>query len=233
MKKENSGIYRIFNILDGKFYDGSSNNLKKREYQHFYDLKKNKHANAHLQNAYNKHGEEAFVFVVLEECPVDKLIEIEQHYLDTDKAWDRNVGYNVSAIAGRIEANEETRNKKSVSMKGKFAGEKNPNWKKAPTTHTRALMSESAKNRPPITEETRIKLCGRNKGIPRSYEVRKKISLAQSGNKAHNAKLTETQTDEIRTLYETGKYTQKQLGIMFNVARTTIQKVVENRTWKK
>lgn len=51
-----SGIYKILNIKNGKFYIGSSNNIKVRWSQHKTLLKNNKHENKYLQNAWNKYG---------------------------------------------------------------------------------------------------------------------------------------------------------------------------------
>ncbi len=72
------GIYGIFNFLNGKLYIGSTNNLKSRLRQHKKGLKKQKHKNKYLQNSWNKYGESAFEFHVIEYCPKEKLIEREQ-----------------------------------------------------------------------------------------------------------------------------------------------------------
>ena len=53
-----SGIYKIVNKVNGKYYVGSSNDvLKTRFYEHKRLLTKNKHFNVKLQNAWNKYGE--------------------------------------------------------------------------------------------------------------------------------------------------------------------------------
>lgn len=54
MTTVNSGIYAITNVITGEMYHGSSNNLTKRKARHWSDLRRNKHANAYLQNAWNK-----------------------------------------------------------------------------------------------------------------------------------------------------------------------------------
>lgn len=77
-----SGIYRIKNLKTNKIYIGSSKNLHKRKIQHLYGLRNNCHGNNKLQNSWNKYGEESFVFEVIEECEVEKLIEREQHWVD-------------------------------------------------------------------------------------------------------------------------------------------------------
>lgn len=90
-------IYKITNILDGKFYIGSTSNYKQRKSQHFTELRSNKHANPRLQNAFNKYGEENFIIEVLEEVDgQNSLIPREQFYLDTLKPF-----YNIRKIADR------------------------------------------------------------------------------------------------------------------------------------
>lgn len=79
------GIYKILNLINGKFYIGSSNNLIKRWRDHLYRLRNNKHMNKHLQNAYNKYGESSFAFVILESdnsWSGEELRKKEQEYLD-------------------------------------------------------------------------------------------------------------------------------------------------------
>lgn len=50
--------------------------------------------------------------------------------------------------------------------------------------------------------------------------------------KRKNTILTMVMADEIRYLYKTGKYTQKELAIKFNVSTITINNVISNKTWK-
>lgn len=78
-----SGVYKIVNTITGKVYIGSSSNLEKREYAHFYYLERNNHANKHLQSAYLKYGKESFIFRVIMNCPVSDLIKMEQETLDS------------------------------------------------------------------------------------------------------------------------------------------------------
>lgn len=92
-----SGIYKITNLINGKFYIGSTNCFKKRLNQHFKELDKNIHGNNYLQNAWNKYGEKSFKFEVLARCPKEYLIKLEQWFLDNMKPE-----YNICKIAGSI-----------------------------------------------------------------------------------------------------------------------------------
>ncbi len=74
------GIYEIVNLADGKAssYVGSSMNIEQRWHQHRHRLRGGRHRNEHLQRAWDKYGEDAFVFSVLEEVETDMLLIMER-----------------------------------------------------------------------------------------------------------------------------------------------------------
>jgi len=81
--KKVSGVYQIKNRVNGKIYIGSSVNVQNRVSVHRGRLRKGIHGNPHLQNAWNKYGEYAFEFSLLEEVSVrENAVVIEQWYLD-------------------------------------------------------------------------------------------------------------------------------------------------------
>ena len=77
-----TGIYEIFCTVNGRRYIGSAVHFEKRWRLHFTQLQAGKHHSVHLQRAWNKHGADAFVFRVLEECEREQLIEREQAAID-------------------------------------------------------------------------------------------------------------------------------------------------------
>jgi group I intron endonuclease len=94
------GIYKITNTIDGKVYIGSSVDVRGRFNSHRSDLRQNKHGNSKLQRAWKKHGEEAFVFEIIEECAPGDVRDIEQRYLDElFIKSDRNEFYNLYSSA--------------------------------------------------------------------------------------------------------------------------------------
>jgi len=97
---DKSGIYKITNTINGKFYIGSSINLRQRFNEHIGMLVKNEHPNFILQRSWNKHGQNKFTFEIIEECAHDQKIcfEREQYYLDLLKPY-LEVGYNISKHA--------------------------------------------------------------------------------------------------------------------------------------
>lgn len=107
-------IYQIRNVLNDGLYIGSTNNFRNRSINHKLDLKKNKHHSKYLQNAYNKYGKDNFEFTILAKCPINKMIELEQWYIDN-----LNPKYNMSLIAGRVSVPRTQEWKDKIGNKNK------------------------------------------------------------------------------------------------------------------
>lgn len=90
------GIYKIENIINGKVYVGQSVNIKQRWAEHRSMLRNNYHENQHLQNAWNKYGEENFIHSIIEECTQEQLNEREKYWMDYYESYKREKGYNIS-----------------------------------------------------------------------------------------------------------------------------------------
>lgn len=97
------GIYKIENIINDKFYYGSSINIKKRWWEHRKWLRLNQHSNKHLQNAWNLYGEKCFFFSIAEkmmDASEEEIKNKEQEYLD--KYFDGGeICYNKAKVADR------------------------------------------------------------------------------------------------------------------------------------
>lgn len=78
------GVYKILNAENGRIYFGSTVSFKIRIGQHLSSLRNNKHSNKYLQSDFNKCGEAAFEFHVVEVVKEDKDARLlcEQGYLD-------------------------------------------------------------------------------------------------------------------------------------------------------
>lgn len=112
----NSGVYQILNIIDNKMYIGSSINVSSRLKTHIYNLKNNKHCNKHLQSAWDKYGEENFIFEILERvCNKENLIEREQYWIDK-LIPQYNIRLEAKSNLG-LKASEKTRAKMRDSAK--------------------------------------------------------------------------------------------------------------------
>lgn len=103
------GVYKITCKISNRIYIGSSCTLEKRIWEHITCLHSNTHSSTHLQRAWNKYGEENFVFEVLEECNPEDCILREQYYLDTllfaqeyirkENNRFKKLGYNINPLA--------------------------------------------------------------------------------------------------------------------------------------
>jgi len=76
-------IYKIRNVVNGKFYVGSTIDARVRFQTHKRRLKKGTHQSPHLQAAWNKYGEDCFKFEIVEHVDDSaNLLAAEQHWLD-------------------------------------------------------------------------------------------------------------------------------------------------------
>lgn len=190
----NSGIYTITNKTNGHRYIGSSVDLDKRFRIHRRELRNEIHHNIPLQRAWNKYGEGAFLFEVLEEWEPEFLISMEQWWMNMLAPE-----YNICQVAGNCmgvkfgplskehkaklrvankgkKHSKETRAKMSVAQKGRTISKEH-----------RAKLSKANMGHE-VSEETRAKL----KGYKHSKESRAKISAAKKGRKLsdeHKAKI--------------------------------------------
>lgn|SRR5258708_2557122 len=97
---DSSGIYKIICTPTGKIYIGSAINLRNRWNEHLKGLRHNAHGNSKLQRAWNKYGEEAFVFEVLELVLFpDLLTAREQYWFNKMQPFDEK-GFNLARVAG-------------------------------------------------------------------------------------------------------------------------------------
>ena len=111
------GIYTITNTITGDYYLGSSNDIGQRIRNHRWLLSKNAHHNPHLQNVWNKYGEQAFEFKVLLLCDVERKLIIEQGFLDLFKPA-YNLAVCASAVMQGRSHTEEARAKMSNAHMG-------------------------------------------------------------------------------------------------------------------
>jgi len=164
-----SGVYSIVNTVDEKRYIGStSRTFIRRWYQHRRALRSGKHHSLILQRAWNKYGEGAFEFSVLEFSDADSCLVREQFYIDKYDAANCLKGYNIAPFAGsnrgakRRPHSSETRAKMSMAAQNR-----------SPEVRTR--ISEAARNMRP---ELRAKITA-SASKPRSLETRARMSAAR------------------------------------------------------
>jgi group I intron endonuclease len=160
-------IYKIINVVNNKFYVGSAVNFDKRKARHIWRLKRGDHANKHLQAAWLKYGEQAFVFAVVQEVPEgEDLLAAENIWLKEHVGKD--YCYNIGTDA-------------SAPTRG-WTGEKNPMWGKRfnHTEEAKAKIAAASKARVQ-TEEEKAKRRQSMKGHIVTTSTRIKISESLSG----------------------------------------------------
>lgn len=107
------GIYMITNYITNKRYIGSSINIGQRLWTHRSELRHNLHPNSHLQNSWNKYGENNFNYTILEHCNPEIRFEREQYYVDLFKPE-----YNICVeVVQNPPKTLDTRKKHSVTRK--------------------------------------------------------------------------------------------------------------------
>lgn len=99
-----TGIYKILCIENNKLYIGSASSINnspkkngfyRRWHEHIYKLNANKHANRHLQSSWNKHGEDAFLFEIIELCNPQECEERELYYINKFDVCNHEKGFNM------------------------------------------------------------------------------------------------------------------------------------------
>jgi group I intron endonuclease len=204
-------IYKIINLVNDKFYVGSTTNKKVRFREHRKQLRGNRHHCKHLQAAWNKYGEEKFDFRVVEEVPV------EQELWVAEDRWLREhhgkpYCYNSGAAA-------------VAPWRGVY-GAAHPNFGVVATPKQKAQISKTLKefyaadyfNHPRVgkahTEETKEKIRQAKLANPqtpwlgreRSDETKAKIGAAQRGKpKTPGRKVSEEGRAKIQANIEAGR----------------------------
>jgi group I intron endonuclease len=143
-------IYRITNMLNNKYYIGSAQSFERRSWQHKYDLKKGVHKNPRLQAAWNKYGEDAFVFEVLEAIPDGQdQLAWENKYLHECVGKPDCYNINSDAQAPRIGKTHSAETKAKIKANRTAPkGESHYRYGQEVSDEVRAKISAAQKGRP-------------------------------------------------------------------------------------
>jgi hypothetical protein len=77
-----------------------------------------------------------------------------------------------------------------------------------------------------------LEWCDRSHNIKHAYQIGLKKPIDTKGQKNGNSKLTQQQVLEIRELYSSGNYSQKELSKKFNVSQNLIGLIINRKLWK-
>lgn len=162
-----SGIYKIVSTISGKIIIGQTINFIHRWSQYKCLLRNNRHSNLHLQNAWNKYGEQNFKFEIILSCPIEKLDEEEIRLIQEHKSNNRRFGYNITSGGDRPNHTDKTKEKIRQSLMGR--------------KHSAASILKMSESKKKISEETKLKYRNARIGKKMSSETREKIRNALLG----------------------------------------------------
>lgn len=204
-----SGIYRIRNLRNQKSYVGQAAlSFEKRFKEHRHYLRHGKHHSRHLQRAWDRYGEQALAFEVIEEISrgqksergfAQVLSEREQFHMGVLRTTDPLFGYNVSPRAGSqlgYRHSEESRRRMSEAGRGRILPEK---W--------RQNIADSMKA----------------KGITRSRAERDRLSIRR-------AQLRKEEVFGALDMYEEGM-PQEKIAERFEISLPAMNKIIRGRSY--
>lgn len=176
-------IYKIINLTNAKFYVGSTINWRARVRTHRRKLNAGKHHCIPLQNAWNKYGEDAFVFKIVAEVEDQANLQMEeQRHLDDHHgtaACYNMARYTDSSSRGVVRSDKH-RECLSAALKRHYAEHEHPRLGRPHTEESKALMRANRAGKP-VSDETRAKLREANLGKTYSQETRDKLSAIRKG----------------------------------------------------
>lgn len=159
-----TGIYQIYNKLNGKRYVGSTTkSFKGRWAGHRNALRRGLHCNRHLQSAWSKYGERSFAFSIIEKCLPESCIRREQYWIDKLSCCFNSKGYN-----------------------GRPTAENNLGMKFGPhSKEHKAKIAKSVKETgygpPRLTEASKKKIGDTQRGKPKSEAFKENLRKARTG----------------------------------------------------
>ena len=212
-------IYKIINIQNAKFYIGSSTALAARWRKHTRDLRANKHHCPHLQAAWNKYGEDSFVFRVVEIVePPEHLGAAEQRWLDTHhgQAHCYNFAKYVDNSNRGVTRADSHKQALSAALTEFYKNNPHPALGRRHSETSKALMRRNRAGKP-VAESTKELLRLANTGKTASAATRAKLSAQRKGKcraPEHAAKFNKAVVEVVSgTVYPSLKAVKEAFGM--------------------
>lgn len=198
-----SGVYLIL-TPSGRYYVGSSVDVKKRWSTHRRELRKGAHGNIGLQRAANKYGLDKLQFVIIDICEKHETYAREQVWID--RAAKRRLLNRYMTATGaepgvaRRPHSAETKQKIRTAQLGK--------------THspTQLAANQAASRGRPMHAATRAALVAKLTGVAKSPEHRAKIGAGLKGRartEAHRINMSNARIGKV-----TARNTSGYCGVM-------------------
>ena len=218
-----TGVYVIKNLVNGKVYIGSTDtNFNHRFNEHKCRLRNNYHGNNHLQNAWNKYGEDNFEFYPLARAK-DNISSLEQKFVNfLFDNYDYQDFYNIAKdvdkpMLGRSQS-EEAKRKLSESKKGKERSEK-----------VKQKISEK------LTKEhfdIECESCGNIFEVkPSRKDSAKYCSQSCKGRGISKSKLNEDEVIKIKKLLKEDNLSYKKISEKFSITSAMVRHIDIGRAW--
>lgn len=238
-----SGVYKILNQKNGKFYIGSCKEFKSRAKEHLRALRAGRHRNKHLQASFDKHGQNVFTFevvkVVEDEPGTSKnRKDAEQHLLNSiidinmwescfnfqkkvigyTKRWSSTPGTTKQKLSERSKLlwkDSEYRKKVKIGYKESWTDER----KQIRSEHSKILWNDN---------KTRSRIQNAMKGKKRTEEH--KMSIANANSKAWTFM---SPTNEIITIYNLRNFCRENTLSYSSMLKVAKNKLKNHNGWTR
>jgi group I intron endonuclease len=182
-------IYKIRNVVNGKFYVGSTMDTRERFRTHRNKLRRSTHHCAHLQSAWNKYGEDCFVFEIVENIASSALLQAAEDvwltaHVGKDYCYNTGTRSGAPWRDGLKEAHPCFGVPKPENVRSAIATSLRATYAAYPLSHPRTGTTHSPETRAKISANRVGKMAGEDHyrfGQTVSAEVREKIAAAQRG----------------------------------------------------
>lgn len=221
-------IYQIRNIINNKRYIGSTVNADQRYKWHKYSLNAGAHHSVALQNAWNKYGQNNFVFEILREIPFCDLLLEEQKEINKYILGIDIYNCNPLAISPPIQRGEKCYNAKLTKNLTKEIRNKYIDNEQITQA---ALAVEYKISQSVIGNILQNKSWHDPEYIPPIDSKKRIYKNKVNGEKHHNARLTDFQVKEIRKKYHDENITMKQLAIEYEICFNSIFNILQNKSY--
>lgn len=240
MSNKICGIYQIVNTTNNKRYIGSSVHIKRRWSEHKSRLRYDRHGNHHLKNAWDKYGEDAFRFEIIEHTTEAELVAKERFYIKNLEPE-----YNIGTVI--FDMSEEGRAKMRDKSQDYPSGESHPLYGRSMSEEACQNISEARKGKT-LSEEHKRHIAQGNKGRRFTLETRKKISKAVSGKgnglygvtgkdnpvsgeNNGQAKLTVEQVRKVKQLLKNTDLYQREIAEKIGTTQNRVSAISRGENW--
>jgi group I intron endonuclease len=198
-------VYIIHNIINNKIYVGKTDNLKRRWAAHCSVANSKVLTNKQpISLAIAKYGIESFTISIIQNFMDETVcLDAEKYWIKFYNSLNNKFGYNLTE-----------------------GGEGISGWRHTPESKKKMSQSHQGKLRSP-QHKSAIKKA--RTGTKHLRETIYKIS----GDNSVNSKITFEIVRKIRNLYLTENYSHRKLSKIFNISKTQITNIINNKQWKE